>query len=135
MILLVIVGASVREMPRNLEELTAVDAPVSEAEINVVGTGLVVLKYPESGDPQYRERVENVADDFKEELAVFEALDLTQEESDRAEELGELFEVTSSSIEEATIARDASRTDLNRFLELRADMEPPRHWIACGWPT
>ena len=90
-----VVGASVREMERNLEELMAVDTLVSEAayemEINMVGTGLGVLKYLETGDPRYRERFENDADDFKRFRSRYESRVESEEGQELETEIGQLY--------------------------------------------
>ncbi len=91
----IVVGASVREMERNLEELAAVDTLVSEAayemEINVVGTGLGDLKYLETEDPRYREWVENDADDFERFRAQYASLVETEEGQELGTEIGLLY--------------------------------------------
>ncbi len=90
-----VVGASVREMERNLEELMAVDTLVSEAayemEINMVGTGLGVLKYLETGDPRYRERFENDADDFERFRSRYESRVESEEGQELGTEIGLLY--------------------------------------------
>ena len=65
--MLVIYGA-LRTAQKAMHEVAEVEEPTSaaayEMEINVIGAGLGVLKYLDTGDPQYRDRVEKGEADF-----------------------------------------------------------------------
>lgn len=50
-----------RDVDARIKEITEVEEPTSaaayEMEINAIGTGMGVLKYLDTGDPRYRQRV------------------------------------------------------------------------------
>lgn len=70
-----------------------------------------------------RQRVLDNADDFREELAQFEALDLTEEEKTQANELGEIFEETVSQIESTMDIEGSIQADQAVFSGLQADLD------------
>ena len=62
LISMVVIYGALRTAQKAMHEVADVEEPTSaaayEMEINVIGTGLGVLKYLDTGDPQYRDRVE-----------------------------------------------------------------------------
>ena len=58
-----------QSIDERVREVTEVDEPTSaaafEMEITEIGTGLGVLKYLDTGDPAFRERVANDEADFE----------------------------------------------------------------------
>jgi hypothetical protein len=71
------------QVVRHVEEPTS--AAAYEMEINVLGTGFGVLKYLDTRDPRYRDRVEDDTGDF----ARFHAQYLSLADSEKDEELAE----------------------------------------------
>ncbi len=73
-----VVNRKLRTIEKDLTEITTVEEPTSaaayEMEINVIGTGLGVLKYLDTGDPRYRLRVEKDEADFERFKAQFDRL-------------------------------------------------------------
>ena len=78
-----------------LTEVTQVTEPMSaaayEMEINIIGTGLGVLKYLDAGDAQYLRRVEDGTADFARFKAQYDALARTPEAKVLGAQLDELF--------------------------------------------
>lgn len=78
----------IKSLEDKLEEITAISEPSSaaayEMEINVIGTGMGVMKYLETGDPQGRARVKKDEADFERFKAVYDRL----AEGPRAKQLG-----------------------------------------------
>ena len=69
MLSMVVIYGALRTAQRAMHEVAEVEEPTSaaayEMEINVIGAGLGVLKYLDTGDPQYRDRVEKDEADFE----------------------------------------------------------------------
>ena len=92
--MLVIYGA-LRTARRAMHEVANVEEPTSaaayEMEINVIGTGLGVLKYLDTGDPQYRARVEKDEADFERFKARYDQLAETPAGKELGNKVGALF--------------------------------------------
>jgi signal transduction histidine kinase len=84
------IGSIGRVVDTAVEEPTA--AVAYEMEINVIGTGLGVLKYLETGDPQHHARVRDDADDFKRYKAQYDRLAETEHDTQFGEQIGALYE-------------------------------------------
>lgn len=78
-----------------LRIVTDVEGPQSaaayEMEINVIGTGMGVLKYLDTGDPRYRDRVAKDHADFNRFLAGYEQLANSAKEKALAERVAGLY--------------------------------------------
>ena len=92
--MLVIYGA-LRTARKAMHEVAEVEEPTSaaayEMEINVIGTGLGVLKYLDTGDPQYRDRVEKDEADFVRFKARYDELAETPAGKELGNKVGALF--------------------------------------------
>ena len=90
----VIYGA-LRTARKAMHEVADVEEPTSaaayEMEINVIGTGLGVLKYLDTGDPQYRARVEKDEADFVRFKARYDQLAETAAGKELGNKVGVLF--------------------------------------------
>ena len=90
----VIYGA-LRTARKAMHEVAEVEEPTSaaayEMEINVIGTGLGVLKYLDTGDPQYRARVEKDEADFVRFKARYDQLAETAAGKELGNKVGVLF--------------------------------------------
>jgi hypothetical protein len=111
-------------MGRDLEEMTSVESPTHEAtyemETNVIDTGLGVLKYLETGDPQYREQVENNASDFENFKAEYDSLVETSTEEELGIRIGLLYEeykTLGNALMDAKDDRDAQFSEINGNFE------------------
>ena len=93
--MLVIYGA-LRTAQKAMHEVADVEEPTSaaayEMEINVLGTGLGVLKYLDTGDPQYLARVEKDEADFYRFKARYDQLAETPKGKELGNKVGVLFE-------------------------------------------
>ena len=78
-----------------LSKVTEVEEPTSaaayEMEINVIGAGLGVLKYLDTSDPQYRERVAKDAEDFARFKAPYDRLAETAQGKALGEQVEEIY--------------------------------------------
>ncbi len=87
-----VIYQALRTVEQALYEVTNVRQPTSaaayEMEINVIGTGLGVLKYLDTGDPKYRDRVAKDTADFAHFHAQYNGLSQTA----RSKTLGEQVE-------------------------------------------
>ncbi len=87
--------AGFRVAERAMHEVADVEEPTSaaayEMEINVIGTGLGVLKYLDTGDPQYRDRVEKDEADFVRFKARYDQLAETAAGKELGNKVGVLF--------------------------------------------
>ena len=92
--MLVIYGA-LRTARKAMHEVADVEEPTSaaayEMEINVIGTGLGVLKYLDTGDPQYRDRVEKDEADFHRFKVRYDQLAETAAGKELGNKVGVLF--------------------------------------------
>ena len=102
--------------PQKLEMTTSMEADVGEL-------GTWFGSYLEFRHESSRQRVLDNADDFREELAQFEALELTEEERARANELEENFEQTVSQIEDTMDIEGSIQGDQTVFSGLQADLD------------
>ena len=93
--MLVIYGA-LRTARKAMHEVAEVEEPTSaaayEMEINVIGAGLGVLKYLDTGDPQYRDRVEKDEADFVRFKARYDQLAETSVGKELGNKVSVLFE-------------------------------------------
>ena len=93
--MLVIYGA-LRTAQKAMHEVADVEEPTSaaayEMEINVIGTGLGVLKYLDTGDPQYRARVDKDEADFQRFKARYDQLAETPAGKELGNKVGALFQ-------------------------------------------
>ena len=92
--MLVIYGA-LRTAQRAMHEVAEVEEPTSAAAyemgINVIGAGLGVLKYLDTGGPQYRDRVEKDEADFVRFKARYDELAETSVGKELGNKVGALF--------------------------------------------
>ena len=92
--MLVIYGA-LRTAQRAMHEVAEVEEPTSaaayEMEINVIGTGMGVLNYLDTGDPQFRARVEKDEADFERFKARYDQLADTPAGKELGNKVGALF--------------------------------------------
>jgi len=90
-----VVNANVRTIEKDLKEITEVEEPTSaaayEMEINVIGAGLGVLKYLDTGDPKYRSRVEKDQADFERFKAQYDRLAETPKGKELGKKVGALY--------------------------------------------
>ena len=93
--MLVIYGA-LRTAQRAMHEVADVEEPTSaaayEMEINVIGTGMGVLNYLDTGDPQFRARVEKDEADFERFKARYDQLADTPAGKELGNKVGALFQ-------------------------------------------
>ena len=84
MLSMVVIYGALRTAQKAMHEVAEVEEPNSaaayEMEINVIGTGLGVLKYLDTGDPQYLARVEKDEADFYRFKARYDQLAETRRE-------------------------------------------------------
>jgi signal transduction histidine kinase len=73
------------------ENVESIGVSAYEMEINVVGTGLGVMMYLESGEPQHRLRVENDAADFQRYLTRYRELAVTDRDKELSRQVGLIF--------------------------------------------
>jgi PAS domain S-box-containing protein len=79
------------QVARMTQLYTPAAAAAFEMEINVNGTGMAVFQYVDSGDPQYRARVEKDAADFANFHAQFDRLTETAAQQTAADEVVGLY--------------------------------------------
>ena len=76
------VYAGLRTAERAMHEVSEVEEPTSaaayEMEINVIGSGLGVVKYLDTGNPEFRARVKDDQADFERFLARYDELAATR---------------------------------------------------------
>lgn len=91
-----IIDGHIRGISSNLNEITAVEEATSaaayEMEINVIGTGMGVLQYLATGDPQFRQRVVKDEADFERFKAQYDRLAETQKGKELGTQIGLLYE-------------------------------------------
>ncbi len=92
-----------------------------EADVAEVGT--YVNNYLREPEDEYRALALESADDFREELARFEELDLTEEERDEAEELGNAFEELAGQSRDAFAAADSIAQREAEFVGLQEELD------------
>ena len=96
LISMVVIYGALRTAQKAMHEVADVEEPTSaaayEMEINVIGTGLGVLKYLDTGDPQYRDRVEKDEADFGRFKARYDQLAETPEGKELGIKIGALFQ-------------------------------------------
>ncbi len=102
--------------PQEAEATTSLEADAGEL-------GTWVGSYLEFPHESSRQRVLDNADDFKEQLARFEALDLTEEERARANELEETFEELAAQVEDVIDLEVPIQADQTVFSGLQADLD------------
>ena len=94
-VMALVILINVRSVDRSLTEMTTVEVPLSaaayEMEINAIGTGMGVLKYLETGDPQHRARVEKDEADFERFKAEYDSLAVTPAEKAMGAQVGRLY--------------------------------------------
>ncbi len=94
-IMALVILINVRRVDRSLTAVTAVEAPLSaaayEMEINAIGTGMGVLKYLETGNPEHRARVEKDEADFERFKAEYDRLAVTPAEKAMGAQVGQLY--------------------------------------------
>lgn len=91
-----IIMRELRQSVRELEKITRVEGPTSaaayEMEINMIGTGLGVLKYLDTGDPQHRARVTKDEGDFNRFMAQYDKLAETPQHKEMGARLNRLYQ-------------------------------------------
>jgi hypothetical protein len=92
-----------------------------EADAGELGTWFG--SYLEFRHESSRQRVLDNADDFREGLARFEALELTEEQKTQANELEEVFEENATQIEETMDIEGSIQGDQAVFSGLQADLD------------
>ena len=85
-----LVDRNIRSIGR-VVALESMSAAAYEMEINILGTGLSVLKYLETGDPSYRTRVKDDTDDFGRYKAQYDSLAEIERDKQRGEQIGSLY--------------------------------------------
>ena len=95
MLSMLVIYRAFRTARRAMHEVADVEEPTSaaayEMEINVIGTGLGVLKYLDTGDPKYRARVEKDEADFERFKARYDQLAETPAGKELGNKVGALF--------------------------------------------
>ena len=115
-----IINRSIESVEQRLLKVTEVEEPTSaaayEMEINVIGTGLGVFKYLETGDPQYRARVADDEADFDRYKSEYDRLSNDEQERALGIRIGALFDEYKALGESLMNARDAKdeASDTNR---------------------
>jgi PAS domain S-box-containing protein len=83
-------------LKREWQDLTTVNEPINaavyEMEVNVVGIGMNVLQYQETGLPVYRENVQQKTSEFLKQQAEYERLDRSASARAFGKRLGAIFE-------------------------------------------
>ena len=115
------IDRNMRRIHQSLRQVATVEEPANaaayEMEINVIGTGMGVLKYLETGDRRYRRRVEKDAADFARFKARYDRLVETQREKELSAQLGLLYEEYRTLGETLMNQQDAQDARLDRISE------------------
>ena len=101
---------------RTAEEAVALEANAAE-------TGTWLGNYLRTHTPDYRTRIADNADDFRQHLTTFRAFRLTVAEQRLVDEVDALFHQTTDEIHQILTLHDAMQQQLNAFLALRNQMD------------
>ena len=100
-----------------------ISASAYEMEINVIGSGMGVLKYLQDPKPEYWDRFEEDKKEFSQFLNTYFALSRTQEQKDLGRTVKGLFEEYSSLGLELMQTKNKTDRNLLDFNRLARDME------------
>jgi PAS domain-containing protein len=115
------IDRNMRRIHHSLRQIATVEEPTNaaayEMEINVIGTGMGVLQYLETGDRRYRRRVETDAADFARFKARYDNLVDTPREQELSAQLGRIYEEYRNLGDTLMNLQDALDARLDRIAE------------------
>lgn len=114
-----IIDSNIRLVDKALEHITMVDEPANasayEMEINAIGTGLGVLNYLITGQPQSHQRIAKDAADFERFKTQYNRVVETQQEKESGEKIALLYSEFSALGNTLIEQRDAEKAFFAEF--------------------